>query len=193
MRVVGWTLVCLLALEPSVVFCASPYGPLKFWPELNKLPVISPVRWVYSESVENRNSWFVFMVSCEQVPAYQGEKNIFIEEEEELGRDIVNRVLMAFHWLSLCWKEVFPLTLGTAIFSVMRAPPSYLPTIFNWCSILFIFLIFLQAISEICHFFSNCHSILSFPSCLDVHFIEFFFLFYEFWLCWIPCGSWASL
>ena len=71
------------------------------------------------------------MVSCEQVPAYQGEKNIFIEEKEELGRDIVNRVLMAFHWLSLCWKEVFPLTLGTAIISVMRAPPSYLPIIFN--------------------------------------------------------------
>lgn len=180
-----------------MVFCRSPYGSPKLWPELNKLPVISLVRWVYSESVENCNSWFVFMVSCEQVPAHQGEKNIFIEEKEELGRDIVNIESL---WLFIGWifagkKSFFlfwvPLYSQSWELLLLISQP-YLIDVSFYLFFLYFWKLSLWNLS----FFSNCHSILSFPSCLDVHFIEvffFFFLFYEFWLYWIPCGSWASL
>ena len=102
----GLILVCLPILEPSVVFCRSPYGSPKFWPELSKLPVISAVRWVYSESAENLQ----FMVcihgelcasSCisrREEHLYRGKRGIWKRYSE-------NRVLMAFHWLSLCWER----------------------------------------------------------------------------------------
>lgn len=122
------------------------------------------------------------MVSCVQF--------LHIKEREEhlyrgKKRNLENIVKIESLWLFIGWvfagKEVFLLTLGIPIFSVMRALPSYLPTLFNWCFILVIlFLIFASCLFEMSIFFPNCHSVLSFPSCLDVHFIELFLLFMNF-------------
>ena len=45
-----------------------------------------------------------------------GKENAFLEGEREVGRVLVNKVSMNFHWLSPCWreKESFFFLLGSA-------------------------------------------------------------------------------
>ena len=76
------------------------------------------------------------------------EGELFYREEKEVGRVIINKESMAFHWLSLCQERIG--VFSSSCWGVLSsrgtgAPPSGLLTLFNWGFCLLIFYrIFLQ-------------------------------------------------
>ena len=120
----------------------SLYGPPKCWPKIKRLPVIFPAKMS------------LFGISREfkphASPCTTGEGELFYRGEKEVGRAIVNKESMAFHWLSLCQKRSL-FSCCWALFPVVD--PSGLPALFNWG---FCLLIFHKGKPEImCLFFIN--------------------------------------
>ena len=69
--------------------------------------------WVYLGSAENCNSGSATTVSCVQVPRTAREGELFYRGGKEVGRALVNKESMAFHWLKPCQgKGVFILLTG---------------------------------------------------------------------------------
>lgn len=80
-----WCLTCFLTtLEILGGLLWSPQGPPKCWSETNRLPDISPAKWVYFRSAENCSlgSATMPMPSHVQVPTWQGNENTYRRERK---------------------------------------------------------------------------------------------------------------
>ena len=90
------------SLDPHV-------GHHKCWPKTNRLPVISPAKWVYLGPAKNCNSGSAAMASHVWVLTHQGEENSFKEGKRKLGglqwtksplEELRFWSIVAFYWLS---------------------------------------------------------------------------------------------
>ena len=61
------------------------------------------------------------MASHMQVPKQQGKENAFMERKRNLGRAIVNKESMTFHWVSPCQERRGGFLLPAGLFCPRRA------------------------------------------------------------------------
>ena len=87
-------------------------------------------KWVYLGSAKNYNSGSATMASHMQVPCTAREGECFYRGEKEVGRAIVNKESMTFHWLSYCQER------RGGLFSFLLSPYYlFFPLWFMFCDL----------------------------------------------------------
>ena len=74
------------------------------------------------------------MVYPMQAPQQKGKENTFIEGKKEVGRALVSKKSMYFHWLSPSWKKkrsFYTSCWALLLSQGVRGPLSGLLTVFN--------------------------------------------------------------
>ena len=107
------------------------------WPETNRLPAKIGLFGI-SRELQLR----VCSHGEPRESPRKAREEHFYREEKEVGRAIVNKESMTFHWLRACQERrgIFLLPVGLC-YGHMRAPSSGLLTLFNWGFCLLIFIL----------------------------------------------------